>query len=131
VTRLRLATRGSQLALAQSGQVAREVEAVRGVTVELVAVKTSGDRLADVSLAKIGGKGLFVKEIEEALLDGRADFAVHSAKDLPAALAWLVLAAPRADPRDALVARRRRRSRSPWRTRRHCTHAAAQFTRCV
>jgi hydroxymethylbilane synthase len=108
VTRLRLATRASRLALAQSGQVARQVEAALGVTVELVAVKTSGDRLADVSLAKIGGKGLFVKEIEEALLDGRADFAVHSAKDLPAALApGLVLAAfpERADPRDALVAR--------------------------
>jgi hydroxymethylbilane synthase len=108
VTRLRLATRGSRLALAQSGMVARRVEAALGVAVELVAVKTSGDRLADVSLAKIGGKGLFVKEIEEALLDGRADFAVHSAKDLPARIApGLVLAAfpERADPRDALVAR--------------------------
>jgi hydroxymethylbilane synthase len=76
--------------------------------VELVTVRTSGDRLADVSLAKIGGKGLFVKEIEEALLDGRADLAVHSAKDLPAKTAdGLVLAAfpERADPRDALVGR--------------------------
>ncbi len=105
---LRLATRGSRLALAQSGMVARRVEAALGVAVELVTVKTSGDRLADVSLAKIGGKGLFVKEIEEALLEGRADFAVHSAKDLPARIApGLVLAAfpERADPRDALVAR--------------------------
>ena len=84
VKRLRLATRGSQLALAQSGQIARRVEEQLGVGVELVTVRTSGDRLADVSLAKIGGKGLFVKELEEALLDGRADFAVHSAKDLPA-----------------------------------------------
>ena len=106
--RLRLATRGSQLALAQSGWVARRVEEKLGVAVELVTVRTSGDRLADVSLAKIGGKGLFVKEIEEALLDGRADLAVHSAKDLPARIAeGLVLAAfpERADPRDALVAR--------------------------
>ncbi len=82
--------------------------AALGVAVELVTVRTSGDRLADVSLAKIGGKGLFVKEIEEALLDGRADLAVHSAKDLPARIAeGLVLAAfpERADPRDALVAR--------------------------
>jgi hydroxymethylbilane synthase len=108
VKRLRLATRGSQLALAQSGWVARRVEEKLGVAVELVTVRTSGDRLADVSLAKIGGKGLFVKEIEEALLDGRADLAVHSAKDLPARIAeGLVLAAfpERADPRDALVTR--------------------------
>ncbi|RIL06023.1 MAG: hydroxymethylbilane synthase, partial [Proteobacteria bacterium] len=106
--RLRLATRGSQLALAQSSWVARRVERALGAPVDLVTVKTSGDRLADVSLAKIGGKGLFVKEIEEALQDGRADLAVHSAKDLPAKIApGLVLAAfpERADPRDALVAR--------------------------
>lgn len=108
MTRLRLATRGSQLALAQSGWVARRVEQQLGVAVDLVTVKTSGDRLADVSLAKVGGKGLFVKEIEEALLAGRADLAVHSAKDLPVRIApGLVLAAfpERADPRDALVAR--------------------------
>ena len=108
MTRLLLATRGSQLALAQSGWFAKRVEEALGVAVELVVVKTSGDRLADVSLATIGGKGLFVKEIEEALLDGRADFAVHSAKDLPAKIApGLVLAAfpERADARDALVAR--------------------------
>ena len=108
MTRLRLATRGSQLALSQSGWVARRVEQALGVPVELVTVRTSGDRLADVSLAKIGGKGLFVKEIEEALQGGRADLAVHSAKDLPARIAeGLVLAAfpERADARDALVAR--------------------------
>jgi hydroxymethylbilane synthase len=108
MTRLRLATRGSQLALAQSGHIARRVAELLGVEVDLVTVKTSGDRLADVSLAKVGGKGLFVKEIEEALLEGRADLAVHSAKDLPARIApGLVLAAfpERADPRDALVAR--------------------------
>jgi hydroxymethylbilane synthase len=108
VRRLRLATRGSQLAIAQSGWVARRVEQRLGVAVDLVTLKTSGDRLADVSLAKVGGKGLFVKEIEEALLEDRADLAVHSAKDLPARIApGLVLAAfpERADPRDALVAR--------------------------
>jgi hydroxymethylbilane synthase len=108
VRRLRLATRGSQLALAQSGQLARRVERELGVAVELVTLRTSGDRLADVSLAKIGGKGLFVTELVEALLDGRADLAVHSAKDLPARTAdGLVLAAfpERADPRDALVVR--------------------------
>ena len=108
MTRLRLATRGSQLAIAQSGWVAQRIEQRLGVPVDLVTLKTSGDRLADVSLAKVGGKGLFVKEIEEALLDGRADLAVHSAKDLPVRIAaGLVLAAfpERADPRDALVAR--------------------------
>jgi hydroxymethylbilane synthase len=74
--------------------------------VEIVPIKTSGDRLAQVALADFGGKGLFVKEIEEALLDGRVDLAVHSLKDLPATLRpELCLAAfpPREDPRDVLV----------------------------
>jgi len=106
--RIRIATRGSALALVQAGSIARAVAEALGCDTELVPIVTSGDRLADVPLARIGGKGLFVKEIEEALLDGRADLAVHSAKDLPAALpAGLVLAAfpPRADPRDALIGR--------------------------
>ena len=106
--RVRIATRRSALALAQSGTVARALEQALGCETELVPLTTSGDRLADAPLARVGGKGLFVKEIEEALLDGRADLAVHSAKDLPAATsAGLVLAAfpKRADPRDALVAR--------------------------
>jgi hydroxymethylbilane synthase len=108
VKRVRIATRGSALALAQSGTVARALEQALDCETELVPLVTSGDRLADASLATLGGKGLFVKEIEEALLDGRADLAVHSAKDLPAeGHPRLVLAAfpPRADPRDALVAR--------------------------
>jgi hydroxymethylbilane synthase len=112
VTRLRIATRGSPLALAQSGGIARRIEEALGVETELVLVRTSGDRIENVSLAKLGGKGLFVKEIEEALLEGRADLAVHSAKDLPAAIApGLVLAAfpERGDPRDALVGRGARR----------------------
>ncbi len=106
--RVRIATRASALALAQSGAVGRSVADALGCETELVPLVTSGDRLADAPLARVGGKGLFVKEIEEALLDGRADLAVHSAKDLPAAAsAGLVLAAfpARADPRDALVAR--------------------------
>jgi hydroxymethylbilane synthase len=108
VSRLRLATRGSALALAQSRGVADQVERALGVAVELVPLTTSGDRIQVASLAALGGKGLFVKEVEEALLDGRADLAVHSAKDLPASLApGLALAAcpERVDPRDALVAR--------------------------
>ena len=107
---IRLATRASELALCQARIVADLIEARIGAATELVTLKTSGDRLQDVSLAKLGGKGLFVKELEEALLDGRADLAVHSAKDLPAALpAELALVAfpERADPRDALVARER------------------------
>jgi hydroxymethylbilane synthase len=109
VARLRIATRGSALAVAQSGLVARAVERALGVDTELVRIRTEGDRLQQGSLALLGGKGLFVKELEEALLDGRADLAVHSAKDLPAYVAaGLALAAfpERADPRDALVGSR-------------------------
>jgi hydroxymethylbilane synthase len=106
MSRVRIATRASRLALAQSGQLAREIEARLGVTTELVPLRTTGDRLADVPLARVGGKGLFVKELEEALLDGRADLAVHSAKDLPAHLPEglaLVAFPERADPRDACL----------------------------
>lgn len=105
---IRIATRGSALAVAQSGHVARELESVLRCRTELVKIQTTGDRIQDRPLAAIGGKGLFVKEIEEALLDGRADVAVHSAKDLPPDQApGLVLAAfpKRGDPRDALVGR--------------------------
>jgi len=109
VSTVRIATRGSDLALVQARYVAARIESELGASTEIVLVKTTGDRIQSVSLAKIGGKGLFVKEIEEALTDGRADVAVHSAKDLPAVLAdGLALAAfpERADCRDALVARK-------------------------
>lgn len=105
---VRIATRGSDLALTQARYVAGRIENELGHETELVVLKTTGDRIQNVSLAKIGGKGLFVKEIEEALLDGRADVAVHSAKDLPAELApGLRLASfpERADARDAWVSR--------------------------
>ncbi len=108
MSRVRIATRGSDLALWQARFVAGEIAARLACETQIIAVETSGDRLRDVSLARLGGKGLFVKEIEEALLEGRADVAVHSAKDLPAALhpELLLVAFPeRADPRDALVAR--------------------------
>jgi hydroxymethylbilane synthase len=110
VTPLRIATRASALAVAQSKLVAEALERALGVRVELERVRTRGDRIQDAPLAGVGGKGLFVKELEEALLAGRADLAVHSAKDLPAELApGTALAAfpERADPRDALVASRR------------------------
>lgn len=101
---LRLGTRGSALALRQSGMIAAELERL-GVAVEMVVIKTSGD-VATGSLAALGGKGLFVKEIEEALLRGRVDLAVHSLKDMPAVLPSglaLVATPPRADARDVLV----------------------------
>jgi len=104
---LRFGTRGSRLAVAQSNQVA-DVLRARGLAVELVTIRTSGDRLADVALADFGGKALFVKEIEEALLDGRVDAGVHSLKDVPALLPdglCLVAFPPREDPRDVLLTR--------------------------
>jgi hydroxymethylbilane synthase len=82
---MRLATRGSTLALAQAKSVAAELRA-RGAEVEIVPITTEGDRRFGARLADFGGKGLFVREIEEALLDGRVDIAVHSLKDLPAEL---------------------------------------------
>jgi len=105
---LRIATRGSDLALYQARRIAALIEQELQCETELVVLRTTGDRIQDRSLAKIGGKGLFVKEIEEALLDGRADVAVHSAKDIPAKIAeGCVLAAypERVDPRDALASR--------------------------
>ena len=105
---LRLATRGSKLALAQSELVAAALRrAWPELTVELVPVVTEGDRRRDASARELGGKGAFVRAVQDAVLAGRADLAVHSAKDLPAAQAGgLVLAAvpEREDPRDVLVA---------------------------
>lgn len=110
MTILRIATRGSDLALVQSRHVAAELGRALGVATELVVLRTTGDRIQDRSLSKIGGKGLFVKEIEDALLADRADVAVHSAKDVPARLApgCVIACYPeRRDPRDALAARER------------------------
>jgi hydroxymethylbilane synthase len=110
MTTVRIATRESDLAMAQARQVAGMLRERLGVSTELVPMLSTGDRIQSVSLAKLGGKGLFVKEIEEALLDGRADLAVHSGKDLPALMPEgleLVAFPERADPRDALVARER------------------------
>jgi hydroxymethylbilane synthase len=108
VTPFRLGTRGSQLALWQARAVAEAIAGAGGPPSELVVIRTTGDRLADRSLAEAGGKRLFVKEIEEALISGAIDLAVHSAKDLPVDLApGLTLGAvlPRADPRDCVVVR--------------------------
>jgi hydroxymethylbilane synthase len=103
---LRLGTRGSALALVQARAVAALLLERAGLASELVVIKTSGDRLADAKLSEVGGKGLFVKEIEDALLAGTIDLAVHSSKDMPARLPEgleVRAALPREDPRDALV----------------------------
>lgn len=105
MTTLKIGTRGSALALWQARTVAGLLEA-RGARVELVIIKTAGDRLQERPLTETGTKRLFVKEIEDALLRGEVDLAVHSAKDMPATLPdGLAVAAvlPREDPRDALA----------------------------
>jgi hydroxymethylbilane synthase len=103
--KLRIGSRGSQLALWQANHIAGLLRG-QGKTVEIEIIKTTGDRLQEVTFAQVGSKGMFTKEIEEALADGRIDLAVHSLKDLPTELPELfALAAtpPRVDPRDAFV----------------------------
>ena len=115
---VRIGARGSKLSRAQAGQVQRRIAAALGAdpdneaevvrVTELVIITTTGDRVQDRRLLEIGGKGLFTKEIEEALLDGRIDCAVHSLKDMPAVLpdGLCIAAIPeREDPRDAFVSR--------------------------
>lgn len=106
---IRIATRGSMLALRQSGMIKAALEKVwPEIRFELQVIKTTGDKITGVPLSKVGGKGLFVKEIEDALLDGSADLAVHSMKDVPADLpeGLMIAALPeREDPRDCLILR--------------------------
>ena len=109
---LRIATRKSPLALWQAEHVAALLRAAHGIDVELVRISTKGDRILDRSLAAIGGKGLFIKELEVALEEHRADIAVHSMKDVPSQLpAGFVIDSvlTRVDPRDALLTARARR----------------------
>jgi hydroxymethylbilane synthase len=111
---LRIGTRGSPLALVQAGMVRSRLAAateLNEAAIELVVIRTTGDAIQDRSLAEEGGKGLFTKEIEDALLDRRVDLAVHSAKDMPTVLPkGLVLAAclEREDPRDVFVSHKAR-----------------------
>ena len=113
---LRIGTRGSPLALVQARTVRARLAAALGVdeaTIELVIIRTTGDAIQDRPLAEVGGKGLFTKEIEEALLDRRIDLAVHSAKDMPTfSQPGLMLAAclEREDPRDVFISRKAPRS---------------------
>ena len=105
MTHITIGSRGSQLALWQSRWVAAELER-RGFSTSLEIIKTTGDRITGVPLSQVGGKGLFTKELEEALLAGSIDIAVHSLKDMPTELPeGLTLAATpvREDPRDALI----------------------------
>jgi hydroxymethylbilane synthase len=103
---LRLGTRGSQLALWQANTVAAAIAAAGGPPCDIVVIRTSGDQLQTAPLSEVGGKRLFVKEIEDALLRGEIDLAVHSSKDMPAVLPEGLSVAgvlPREDPLDALV----------------------------
>src|SRR5262245_25034969 len=106
---IRIGTRGSALALQQTQLAVDALHAAwPDLSVDVIRIRTTGDRIQDVPLVKIGDKGLFVKEIEEALLEGRIDWAVHSVKDLPSELPnglSIGMLAARSDPRDALVAR--------------------------
>jgi hydroxymethylbilane synthase len=107
---VRIGTRGSPLALAQTRWVETRLQALHpGLATELVIIKTTGDKLKDVPLAQIGGKGLFIKEIEEALLAGEVDLAVHSLKDMPAEMppgCALGAVPEREDCRDAFISHR-------------------------
>jgi hydroxymethylbilane synthase len=107
---IRIATRRSQLALWQAEHVASLLRAAHpGLTVELVPMTTQGDRVQDRALAEVGGKGLFVKELEVAMQEGRADIAVHSMKDVPSELPpgfCITAVLPRANPRDAFISRK-------------------------
>jgi hydroxymethylbilane synthase len=106
---LRIGTRGSQLALYQANWVREKLlQAHPHLTVTLIKIKTTGDKIQDVPLAKIGGKGLFVKEIEEALIDRRIDLAVHSIKDVPTEFPeglHLSAITKREDPRDVFISK--------------------------
>jgi hydroxymethylbilane synthase len=103
---LRIGTRGSQLALWQANTVKTRIQATGGPLCDIVVIKTSGDRLQEAPLSEVGGKRLFVKEIEDALLGREIDLAVHSSKDMPVVLPdGLAIAGvlPRENPLDAVV----------------------------
>ncbi|MBL6432329.1 MAG: hydroxymethylbilane synthase [Alphaproteobacteria bacterium] len=114
-SQLRIGTRGSALALAQAHETRDRLIAAHGLpesAFEIIVIKTSGDQIQDRPLSEVGGKGLFTKEIEQAMVDGDIDIAVHSAKDMPTVLpAGLELIAflPREDVRDAFLSPKAKR----------------------
>ena len=120
---IRIGTRESKLAVIQSEIVAEYLTSI-GREYELVKMKTTGDKILNKTLEKIGGKGLFVKELDHALLDGRSDISVHSLKDMPMELPEelpIIAFSEREDPRDvATPAQSRRREACPPRMRRRC-----------
>jgi hydroxymethylbilane synthase len=106
--KVRLGTRGSQLALWQANHIKEKLEKTYNLEVEVIKIKTQGDKILDVALAKLGGKGLFVKELEEALLTKKIDFAVHSMKDVPVLLPeglHITAITKREDPRDVFISK--------------------------
>src|SRR5439155_13877831 len=108
MARLRIGSRGSQLALWQANHISALLRE-RGHEVELEIIKTTGDKILDVALAKVGTKGMFTKEIEEALLEGRIDLAVHSLKDLPTEISSgfkIAAITKREDPRDVFCSQK-------------------------
>ncbi|HVB35913.1 MAG TPA: hydroxymethylbilane synthase [Candidatus Acidoferrales bacterium] len=109
MNRLRIGSRGSKLALWQAEHIRERLARECGVSAEIIVIKTSGDNFQSAPVAEVGGKGIFIKEIEDALLDGRVDIAVHSMKDVPTAtpqgLCFPAIT-KREDPRDCLVSRR-------------------------
>jgi hydroxymethylbilane synthase len=127
--RLRIGSRPSPLALAQANLIKGLIEAaLPGLIAEIVAVSTSGDKLTTASLAQIGGKGLFIRELEQALAAGQIDIAVHSMKDLPALLPseFRLAAVPqRENPRDALITR----AGGGWNELRHGARLGTSSTR--
>src|ERR1700730_3091256 len=132
---LLIGSRPSALALAQANLVKTQIEtALPGVTVETIAVSTSGDKLTTASLARIGAKGLFIRELEQSLSSGRIDLAVHSMKDLPAMLPaeYRLAAVPwRENPRDALISRDglTGRASGAWDALRHAARLGTSSTR--
>lgn len=105
-TELVIGTRGSKLALWQSEHIKAKVEEITGLPVRLKVIKTTGDKILDVPLAKVGGKGLFTKELEVALMAGEVDMCVHSMKDVPTELPeglYIAAMPERVDPRDVIV----------------------------
>jgi hydroxymethylbilane synthase len=129
--KVRIATRGSKLALWQAEWVRTEIQKMHPeLSIELLKIKTTGDKILDVPLAQVGGKGLFVKEIEEALLRGDADLAVHSMKDVPTEFPeglHLFSICRREDPRDALIVNSRLSTSAPVRSMSNATHASLLF----